>query len=64
MFTHIAYCRLLSALFLDILLLGVVWTPLQLFPAQAAEKAKTSVDLSTAIIQVAKQNIPDKDEGR
>jgi serine protease Do len=47
--------RLLSILFFNLLLLGVL---LQWVPAQGAERAKGPVDLSTAIIQVAKENIP------
>jgi len=50
---HLVF-NLLIALFL----LGAMLTVYQLNPVLAAEKAKTSVDLSTAIIQVAKQNIP------
>ena len=51
------YCpsRWLSILFLNLFLLGVL---LQSVPAQGAEREKGPVDLSTAIIQVAKQNIP------
>lgn len=39
-------------------LFGLMPTVSHLNPVLAAEKTKTSVDLSTAIIQVAKQNIP------
>jgi serine protease Do len=54
MFTHFPYrYRLLFA----ILELGVALILLQSTPAEAAEKARP-IDLSTAIIQVAKQNIP------
>ncbi len=42
--------------FLIVLLFGMMLLLLQLVSVQAAEK--TSIDLSTAIIQVAKQNIP------
>ena len=41
-----------------VFLFGVMLTVFQLDPVLAAEKAKSSADLSTAIIQVAKQNIP------
>jgi S1-C subfamily serine protease len=37
---------------------GIALVILQSIPAHAVEKAKIPVDLSTAIIQVAKQNIP------
>jgi serine protease Do len=54
MFAHTNYrYRLLSFIFFTILLSGM-----GLVPGQAAEKTKTSVDLSTAIIEVAKRNIP------
>jgi len=54
MFAHTNYrYRLLPFIFFTILLSGMV-----LVPGQAAEKTKTSVDLSTAIIEVAKRNIP------
>jgi serine protease Do len=52
MITHTRY-----RLFFTIFLLGILLMLIQSFPAQAAEKMKP-VDLSTAIIQVAKQNIP------
>jgi serine protease Do len=53
MFNHIPYrCRLLFI----ILWVGSVLMPFQLVSVQAAEKI--SIDLSTAIIQVAKTNIP------
>jgi serine protease Do len=45
-------------LFIAVFLLGVMLTGSQLNPVLAAEKAKTSVDLSTAITKVAKQTIP------
>ena len=44
-------------LFFGIFVLGILLMLIQSAPTQAAEKMK-SVDLSTAIIQVAKQNIP------
>jgi serine protease Do len=47
--------RLSLIFFLNLFLSGML---LQIVPAQAAEQLRTSVDLSTAIIQVAKQNIP------
>jgi serine protease Do len=50
--------HLVLNLFIAVFLLGAMLTVSQLNPVLAAEKAKTSVDLSTAIIQVAKQNIP------
>ena len=54
MFAHTNYrYRLFPFIFFTILLSGMV-----LVPGQAAEKTKTSVDLSTAIIEVAKRNIP------
>jgi serine protease Do len=43
--------------FFSLLLSGMIFTSLQSVPVQAAEGAR-SVDLSTAIIQVAKQNLP------
>jgi len=48
----------LSILLLTVFLSGMMLMPLKLAQVQAAEKAKASIDLSTAIIQVAKQNIP------
>ena len=56
MFRSIRYRRLFVA-FLGLLLSGMISTSLQPMPVQAAEKAKP-IDLSTAIIQVAKQNLP------
>lgn len=47
--------RLPLVLLLNLFLSGML---LQLVSVQAAEKSRTSIDLSTAIIQVAKQNIP------
>lgn len=47
-----------SILLLTVLLSGMMLMPLKLAQVQAAEKARASIDLSTAIIQVAKQNIP------
>jgi serine protease Do len=44
-------------LFFGIFVLGILLMLIQSVPTQAAEKMK-SLDLSTAIIQVAKQNIP------
>ena len=43
-----------AVLFLNFIVLGILFQP---FPVEAAERAKP-VDLSTAIIQVAKQNLP------
>jgi len=56
MFRSIRYRRLFVA-FLGLLLSGMISTSLQPMPVQAAEKTKP-IDLSTAIIQVAKQNLP------
>lgn len=50
--------HLVFNLFIAVFLLGAMLTVSQLNPVLAAEKAKTSIDLSTAIIQVAKNNIP------
>jgi len=50
--------HLVFNLFIAAFLFGLMLTVSHLNPVLAAEKAKTSVDLSTAIIQVAKQNIP------
>ena len=50
-------CRRLSAVYSSLLLSGMILASLQSMPAQAAERAKT-IDLTTAIIQVAKQNLP------
>jgi serine protease Do len=44
-------------IFLTVSLLGMILISLSSFPTQAAEKMK-SVDLSTAIVQVAKETIP------
>ncbi len=52
------YCRRSSfVVFLNFLLLGIMLVPFQSAPVLAAEKGKP-VDLSTAIIQLAKQNLP------
>jgi serine protease Do len=50
--------HLVFNLFIAAFLFGLMLTVSHLNPVLAAEKAKTSVDLSTAITQVAKQNIP------
>lgn len=55
MLTHRAY-RLRSALVLNVFLLGIMLISLPFVPAQTAETRKP-IDLSTAIIQGAKQNI-------
>jgi serine protease Do len=49
--------RPLFLVFLSLFLLGMILASLQSMPAQAAERAK-AIDLSIAIIQVAKQNLP------
>ena len=52
------YCRQSSfVVFLNFLLLGIMLVSFQSAPVLASEKGKP-VDLSTAIIQVAKQNLP------
>ena len=56
MFRSIRYRRLFVAFF-SLLLSGMILASLQSMPARAAERTKP-VDLSTAIIQVAKQNLP------
>jgi serine protease Do len=48
----------LSILLLTVFLSVMILMPLTLAQVQAAEKAKAPIDLSTGIIQVAKQNIP------
>ena len=58
MITHLASrVRRSSSRFLKFILVGVLLISLPSISAQAAEKMK-SLDLSTAIIQVAKQSIP------
>src|SRR5512143_123716 len=54
---HSIRCRRPFLIFLSLLMSGMVLASLQSTPVQAAEKTKP-VDLSTAIIQVAKQNLP------
>jgi serine protease Do len=49
------HCRRYLAIFLVMGILSILLRPV---PTKAAEKTKTSVDLSTAIIEVAKRNIP------
>ena len=56
MFSHTRFRRF-SFGFSTLLMLGMILLSLQSVPLQAAERAK-SIDLSTAIIQVAKQNLP------
>jgi Do/DeqQ family serine protease len=56
MFRSIRYRRP-CVVFFSLLLSGMIFTSLQSIPAQAAERVR-STDLSTAIIQVAKQNLP------
>jgi serine protease Do len=56
MFRSIHYRRLF-VVFFGLLLFGMISTSLEFMPVQAAESAKV-IDLSTAIIQVAKQNLP------
>ncbi len=56
MFRSIRYRRLFVAFF-SLLMSGIILIFLQSISAQAAERNKP-VDLSTAIIQVAKQNLP------
>ena len=54
-FTRLPYP--LSIWFVSIFLVGLAWTLIPGISVQAAEK-KASLDLATAIVQVAKQNIP------
>ena len=49
------HCRRYLTIFLVMGILSIFLGPV---PTQAAEKTRTSVDLSTAIIEVAKRNIP------
>jgi hypothetical protein len=56
MFRSIRY-RPLCEVFLSLFMSGMILTSPQSIPVQAAEKAKP-IELSTAIIQVAKQNLP------
>jgi serine protease Do len=56
MFRSIRYRRLFLVS-LSLFLAGMILVSLQSMPVQAAERAKP-IDLSTAIIQVAKQNLP------
>ena len=56
MFIYLRF-RQLSVVFSTLLILVIILLSLQSVPALAAEKGKP-VDLSTAIIQVAKQNLP------
>src|SRR4030043_2475178 len=49
------HCRRYLAIFLVMASLSIFLGPV---PTPAAEKTRTSVDLSTAIIEVAKRNIP------
>jgi len=56
MFRSVHTCRLFVAFF-GLLVSGMIFTSLQSMPVQAAEKTKP-IDLSTAIVQVAKQNLP------
>jgi serine protease Do len=56
MFRSIDYRRP-WVMFFSLLLSGMILTSLQSMPVQAAERTKP-IDLSTAIIQVAKQNLP------
>ena len=56
MFSH-TRLRRFSVGFSTLLMLGMILLSLQPVPVQAAATAK-SIDLSTAIIQVAKQNLP------
>jgi len=56
MFRSIRYRRLFSVSF-SLFLVGMILVSLQSMPVQAAERAKP-IDLSTAIIQVAKKNLP------
>ncbi|HVP79967.1 MAG TPA: Do family serine endopeptidase [Thermodesulfobacteriota bacterium] len=54
---RLSICYHRSVSLLSLLLSGMILASLQSMPAQAAERAKT-IDLTTAIIQVAKQNLP------
>jgi serine protease Do len=56
MFPSIRY-RWLFVVFFSLLLSGMILASLQSMPVQAAERTRP-IDLSTAIIQVAKQNLP------
>jgi len=56
MFRSIRY-RWFFGVFFSLLLSGMIFTSPQPMPVQAAERTKP-VDLSTAIIQVARQNLP------
>jgi serine protease Do len=54
--THLP--RPLSIWLFSIFLVGLAWTLILGISVQAAERTKGSIDLATAIVQVAKQNIP------
>ena len=56
MFTQMRFHRL-SVFFFTLLMLGMILLSFESISAEAAERAKP-IDLSTAIIQVAKQNLP------